>query len=184
MGIGSLFLNLLCCRSASTFRFSPELFLIGFNKRPDNNDKNSFRLRGGVGIGSLFLNLLPCISVSTCRLLPTLPACCSPGYLLQQKHSCSRFCCCILHFSHAPPAALHCSCSFACVLCANAACSSTYLCKVRLCKSVLVKLIINIPDSACSSSFICFACCSSDLCKVRICCRRILSAGGTHASHA
>ena len=28
----------------------------------------------------------------------------------------------MLHFSHAPHAALHCFCSFACVLCANSAC--------------------------------------------------------------
>ena len=29
----------------------------------------------------------------------------------------------MLHFSHAPHAALHCFCSFACVLCGNSACS-------------------------------------------------------------
>ena len=34
---------------------------------------------------------------------------------------------------------LHCLCSFACVLCASSSCSSSYLCKVWLCESVLIE---------------------------------------------
>jgi len=93
VGIGSRFLNLLRCKST---------FIIA-----------NFIDSGRVGIGSWFLNFISCKSVSACRLLPSLPA-----LLLPRISSAAK-----VKLLPAPLAALHCSCSVACVLCANSACS-------------------------------------------------------------
>ena len=110
-----------------------------------------------MGIGSLFLNLLSCKSVSTCRFLPALPALLFPPDISCSKSIaapgsacsislnmlCMLLCtasallpACYVQILHA---ALHCFCSFACVLCADSACCSSYLCKARLCGSMLIE---------------------------------------------
>ncbi len=123
---------------------------------------SNFVYGGRVGIGSLFLNFISCKSVSTCRLLPSLPALLlAPDIFCSKSIAVPGSVCCVLHFSHASPAALHCLCSFAYVLCASSACCISYFCEVRLCGSVPVKLIINISGSACSI-FKCSACCSAN----------------------
>jgi len=75
-----------------------------------------------------------------------------PGYLLQQrlKHSCSRLCLLRAAFFNAPPAALHCLCSCACLLCVNLAGCSSYLCKCQF------NAFCARPFKFCSSRLCCY----------------------------